>query len=100
MGFWTVLKKVGTVGLAVSKSPLTQFVPIVGQVAAAINSVDGIVHQVQGSVISAEIAHPEDGKGVEKAAAVIADFDEWFGSSAELANQALALRGERLTYDA
>lgn len=100
MGFWSVLKKVGTVGLAVSSSPLVRLIPGAGQVAAGINMAHDIVTKIQGDVINAEIAHPEPGKGVEKAAAVINDFDEWFGASAELANQALALRGEKLTYDA
>tara|TARA_R110000868_G_C10891438_1_gene763639 strand:- start:1295 stop:1687 length:393 start_codon:yes stop_codon:yes gene_type:complete len=98
--FWTVLKKVGSVTATIAKNPLVQLIPGAAPFTTAINQIDGIYHKIQGDVVAVEASQPEDGNGAAKAAAVIGNFDEWFGQSAELANSALALRGERLVYDA
>lgn len=100
MSFLGVLKTIGKVGLAVAKSPLVGLIPGGTIVQNVIRSTGALVDQIHDSTIAAEVLNPGDGQGAAKLSSVMSDFDEWFNSSMEVTNDVLAIRGEKVTYDA
>lgn len=96
MSFISILKKVGTILVGVEHIAA----PIIGAtfpaLAGPIGLLDNIFQKLQNTIITVEHNNPISGNGQLKSDATINDFN----AGLDLTQQILALRGEKLTYDA
>jgi len=93
MSFISILKKVGSVALGVEKVVSATGL---GSAIPGFALIDSVLQRIPNAIIRGEIGNPADGQGGIKSEVVTADFNEGL----DFTQQILALKGEKLSYDA
>lgn len=96
MSFINILKKVGTILVGVEHIAAPIASAAFPTLAGPIGLVDNIFQKLQNTIITVEANNPVFGQGQLKLDAVVNDF----GAGLDLTQQVLALKGEKLIYDA
>jgi hypothetical protein len=96
MSFISILKKIGSVTIGAEHIVAPVIEAAVPAISGPVAALDGIFQRLQATIATVEANNPTDGQGGIKAQAVTADFQ----SGLDLTQQILALKGEKLTYDA